>query len=112
MREQPADRRRAWRYPVTLDVAVESHNAISRDVSASGIYFETDASLVPGQQISFALTLERVYPDVRLDLQCLGKIVRVERRNGRLGVAATIDSWSLDPSDRPDGQRSQRGTPS
>jgi PilZ domain len=97
MREPIRDRRGSWRYPVTLDVAVDNHRAISRDVSASGIYFETDASLAPGRTISFAFSLERVYPDVRLALQCVGTIVRVERRNGRRGVAATIDSWSFEP---------------
>src|SRR5262245_25156914 len=96
MREH-LDRRQAGRYPVTLDVAVDHHKAISRDVSASGIYFETDASLSRGQTISFAFTLERVYPDVRLDVQCVGTIVRVERRDGRRGVAVTIDSWSFEP---------------
>jgi len=99
MSEKPAERRQAWRYPVNLDVAVEKKKAVSRDVSASGIYFETDASLAPGQSISFAFTLEQVYPDVRLELQCMGRIVRVERRAGRLGVAATIDSWSFKPSE-------------
>jgi PilZ domain-containing protein len=109
MREQIADRRRAWRYPVILEVAVGNHIAISRDVSASGIYFETDAWLAPGQTFSFAFTLERVYPDVRLDLECAGTIVRVERRKGRFGVAATIDSWSFEPRDtRPDIRRSNR----
>jgi PilZ domain len=100
--EQPvvvssADRRRAWRYPASLGVSLDSGQGVSRDVSASGIYFETDAALAPGQTISFSFNLDNIYPDVRLDLHCKGKIVRVEQRGGQLGVAATIDAWSFEP---------------
>ena len=101
MEENPEDRRRAWRYPVNLDVNLDNGRGVSRDVSASGIYFETDAALTPGQLINFSFVLEKVYPDVRLDLQCAGRIVRVDQRGGRLGVAVTIDNWSFEPSDIP-----------
>lgn len=53
---------------------------------------------MPGQPITFSLTLNKVYPDVQLDLQCTGTIVRVEQHRGRRGIAATIDSWSFEPS--------------
>ena len=101
MQRSPQERRQAWRFPVSLDVNLGSGKGVSRDVSASGIYFETDAALAPGKLISFSFSLEKVYPDVRLDLQCVGKIVRVDKRNGRVGVAATIDTWSFEPSDIP-----------
>lgn len=99
---EPDERRRGWRYPANLDVSLGKGTAVSRDVSASGVYFETDASLVPGQPITFSFTLNKYYPDVQLDLQCTGTIVRVEQRGGRVGVAATIDSWSFEPA-KPDG---------
>jgi PilZ domain-containing protein len=92
-----ADRRRAWRYPAHLGVSLDSGTGVSCDVSASGIYFETDAALSPGETIAFSFNLEDIYPDVRLDLHCTGKIVRVEQRGGQLGVAATIDAWSFEP---------------
>jgi hypothetical protein len=98
---RPPDRRRAWRYPVHLDVNLENGKGVSRDVSASGIYFETDAALTPGQVINFSFCLEKVYPDVRLDLKCAGTIARIDQRGGRVGVAVTIDAWSFEPSDFP-----------
>jgi hypothetical protein len=91
------DRRRAWRYPANLGVNLDAGKGISRDVSASGIYFETETPFAPGQTIAFSFNLEQLYPDVRLELHCKGKIVRVEQRGEQLGVAATIDAWSLEP---------------
>jgi PilZ domain-containing protein len=95
------DRRRAWRYPASLGVSLDSGHGVSRDVSASGIYFETDAPLAPGQTIAFSFKLDNIYPDVQLDLHCKGKIVRIEQRGGQLGVAATIDAWSFEPPREP-----------
>jgi hypothetical protein len=98
--DKPEERRRGWRYPVTLGVSVGKNSGLSRDVSASGVFFETDAPVSPGQPITFSFTLNDVYPNLRLALQCTGKIVRVEQRDGRLGVAATIESWSFESSAR------------
>jgi PilZ domain len=86
------ERRRTWRYPVILDVDLIDGKGISRDVCSAGIYFETDATLPTGHVISFSFALEKVYPDVRLELQCTGRIVRVDRRGRRIDVGATIDS--------------------
>jgi hypothetical protein len=99
--DKPDERRRGWRYPLNLGVSLGRSTGLSRDVSASGVFFETDASVSPGQVITFSFTLNDVYPELRLALQCKGKIVRVEQHEGRLGVAATIESWSLEPSARP-----------
>jgi len=92
------ERRRHWRYPATLEIRLGQSRGVSQNVSASGLYLETDAPLVPGQTITFSLTLNEIYPDVPLDLRCTGIIVRVEPRGRRRGVAVTIDSWSFKPS--------------
>ena len=92
------ERRRHWRYPAALEVRLGEGTGVSHNVSASGIYLETDTPLEPGQRIAFSLTLDKIYPDVPLDLQCTGIIVRVERHARQRGVAVTIDSWSFEPS--------------
>jgi Tfp pilus assembly protein FimT len=104
-----ADRRQAWRYPAHLGVSLDSGTGVSRDVSASGIYFETDAALSPGETIAFSFSLEHIYPDVRLDLHCRGKIARVEQRGGQLGVAATIEAWSFEPPSSAGGRAGYKG---
>ncbi len=68
---------------------------VTRDVSASGVFFETDASYAIGSPISFALNLDTPWGKVMV--RCQGKIVRLERRNKRVGVAVQFTESALDP---------------
>lgn len=54
-------------------------------------------SLTPGASIRLRLVLEHVFPSP-LCLQCQGQIIRVERRGGKVGVAAAITAYQLKPS--------------
>ena len=88
------DRRHAERYPVQIPVQLAQAPALTRDVSASGVYFETDHDLEPGTTLEFSFTLKN--PDgPPLLLSCKGEVVRVERRGAALGVAANITDWHL-----------------
>ena len=62
----------------------------TRDFSASGVFFETDRALRPGAPIRFSLVIGRVSPGLPLRLNCEGRIVRTEPRDGRLGVAVAV----------------------
>ncbi|MEO7741665.1 MAG: PilZ domain-containing protein, partial [Usitatibacter sp.] len=60
-----------------LPVIVEGRAAgITRDVSASGVFFETDEKMAEGNAIEF--TVEFDSPTGKLVLRCSGQIVRVE----------------------------------
>lgn len=91
---EPANRRREPRLAIGLPVELERGNGWTRDVSASGVYFETDRSLSVGAPIEFSLVLAHAEPTV-LRLQCVGRIVRMERQAGKVGVAATITASEL-----------------
>jgi hypothetical protein len=93
----PADKRRATRYQVALPVQLESGNGSTRDISTSGIFFETEESFSPGAEIRFSAVLEHAVPGGPVRLRCEGQIVRVERREGKVGVAATITSYQFEP---------------
>ncbi len=91
--------RRDRRIPVTLPVEWEAGTGLTRDVSASGVFFETTAELPVGEPIQFALVMEHVDPHGPLRLRCEGRIVRVERRGSQgwgLGVAI-VSQW-LEPA--------------
>jgi len=90
------ERREALRLEVRLPVKLEDGDGWTRDVSASGVYFETDESFTPGAPIRFSLLLEHVYLSP-FRLECKGEIVRVERHEGTLGVAAAITAYRLLP---------------
>lgn len=60
----------------------------TRNISASGMYFEIDASCVPGRQIDF--TVEFDSPGGSLLLKCSGEVIRIEPHDGKIGVAVKI----------------------
>jgi hypothetical protein len=89
------DRRKAQRFRVTLPVELEGGSGITRDISVCGVFFETDRTFAPGELIQFTLVLEHMAPGQPVRLQCQGEIVRVERREGNVGVAVAIGAYRL-----------------
>ena len=94
-----SEKRLERRVPAALPVTVEDMAgaiAVTRDVSASGLFFETDAALAPGTDIH--LTVELETPAGRRILKCHGSIVRTETLDNRLGCAVKIlDSQLVRP---------------
>ena len=60
----------------------------TRDVSPSGIYFETKSPIKSGGVIRFSLEFDG--PGEIHSLECTGEVVRIERLDGNLGVAVKI----------------------
>ena len=87
---------RAPRYKAKVPVEFESGKGLTRDFSASGIYFEADRSFSLGQPIEFTIFLEHIDPTGPVRVKCQGEIVRVEEKGKRIGVAATINSYSFE----------------
>ena len=79
------------RVPAVLPVTLEHGAGITRNVSASGLFFETDQLLTPGAAINFSLEFENARGGP-LRLKCEARIVRVEQQVGKIGVAAAITS--------------------
>ena len=94
---QGGESRREERVRAALPVYLgDNLSGTTRDVSASGIFFETDASFAAGGSISFAIDIDA--PAGKMQLNCRGEIVRVERRETRVGVAVRILESSLRPA--------------
>jgi hypothetical protein len=94
------DRRKAPRFQVTLPVELLEGTGITRDLSAFGVFFETDRVFALGEVIQFALVLEYIDPRQPVRLQCRGQVVRLERQNNTLGVAVAITAYRLDAQSR------------
>ena len=90
------DRRRVQRFRVTLPVELKGGTAMTRDLSACGVFFETAQTFVPGQSLRFTLVLAHVDPGRQVRLQCQGRVVRVEPYSIGLGVAVDITAYRLD----------------
>lgn len=75
-----------------LPVQIGEGQGQTRDISVSGIYFETDDTFAPGSEVDFSVDLEHASPKGPMRLVCKGRIVRVERKGGRVGVAVAVAS--------------------
>lgn len=85
--EKRLERRVAATLPVALRDMADAR-AITRDVSASGLFLETDAVISPGSVISLVVEIET--PAGKRVLNCRGSVVRVEKMDARLGCAVRI----------------------
>ena len=107
MAEPQQEKRAARRFALHIPVSVgrgenSSHDEVAqvRDVSARGISFYLDSSIVQGSPIAFTLTLP---PEITLTesirVQCKGRVVRVDEgeSNGKLSVAAVIEEYEFLP---------------
>lgn len=69
----------------SLPVAIGGAPGKAIDVSASGIYIETQVSHTLGSPVSVALDLDT--PWGKVVIQSQGTIVRIEQREEKIGVA-------------------------
>ncbi len=91
IRESGAEKRLEHRVAAALPVTLEGAggvNTVTRDVSASGLFFETDAVLAPGAMINLVMELET--PGGKRVFHCQGSVLRVEAAANRIGCAVKI----------------------
>ncbi len=86
--------RREPRFESDLAVELEGGSARARNVSASGIYFETSMPLRKGAELRFTVQFAPI-EGAPLRMQCRARVVRVERLVGRFGVGATIQHFDF-----------------
>ena len=89
------DKRAAPRFPIALSVKLEHGEGCTRDVSATGVFFTTQGSFVPGARVKFSIELENADPNGVMQITCEGEVVRVEPRAHAIGVAVRIDSYDF-----------------
>lgn len=88
-------KRNEERVSIARPVKLKRETGVTRNVSASGVFFETNADYAAGSKISFAIEVDGLREE-KMMFKCKGQIVRVERRNGRVGVAVRIVTSMLE----------------
>jgi PilZ domain len=83
------ERRKGERYKLALPVQLNDGTGTTCDISTSGIFFETESAHSIGGTIRLFLNFEHE------TLQCEGRVVRVEPRNGQFGVAVELKSYGF-----------------
>jgi hypothetical protein len=92
------EQQRAERISLARPVQLERGIGVTQNVSATGVFFETGEDHAAGSEINFAIELDGPQGK-KLMLRCRGEIVRVERRDGKLGVAAKIVASKVELTD-------------
>ena len=91
-------KRRHERVPSAIPFILEDGSgAITRDLSPSGVYFETEGDLEVGSTIRFSLAFDN--PSGDLLFTCVAKVVRIRPVDGKLGVGAQIVESELERKD-------------
>jgi hypothetical protein len=100
-KKTPAERRRARRRPVVLPIELlaDDGNGHTLNLSESGVFFETEEEFSPNARISLSLVLPHVHPLPPIRMTADGRIVRVESRNGRFGIAVAFTGCRYDTAD-------------
>lgn len=97
------DRRVAPRYQVRVPILFEGGEGMTRDISGTGVRFETASFLSPGASIRFALPFGRDGAGERFTVTCEAHVVRVEDASqgasGRYLVAARSGQIRFAPAD-------------
>jgi hypothetical protein len=81
------ERRIGERFKLALPVQSKNGAGMTRDISTSGIFFETVSAYAIGDTIRLSLNFEHD------TLQCEARVVRMEPRNGQFGVAVELTSY-------------------
>jgi len=85
MKRKAKEKRMGERLGAALRVKLGKLLGVTRDVSASGVFFETDAAYAVGSKVHFEINLDTPWGKTVCD--CDGRIVRVERHDGAVGIA-------------------------
>lgn len=85
----------------TLPVRVlgDKVTGVTRNLSFSGVYFETDSRYQVGSMIK--MTIDFDGPQ-KMQLECEGTIVRVEEQGSRVGVGVRMNTHNLEIAHSPD----------
>jgi len=82
---------------MTLPVELERGSGITRNISTSGVFFETDQVFSTGALIRLTLVLEPTFPGIPTCLHCQGQIVRAEQHEEKVGVGVAFTSYRFEP---------------
>jgi hypothetical protein len=86
------DQRSDERFKSNLTIKLAQGKGIAHNVSASGMYFVTDVALPQGKPVKFTFEFQDL-PGGTIHLNCIARVVRVEKRGNKKGVGVAFDSF-------------------
>jgi len=83
------EKRREERIKLEVPVMLLTGVGMSRDISGSAIYFETEQFLPRGCPVNFLVRLDHDCLDSPLHLHCRGLVMRVDAAGEKFGIVAS-----------------------
>lgn len=80
----------ADRFDTELPIEINGIQSLTKNISATGVFFETDTHQVPGSHIQF--TVEVVVRGQKFKPVYKGEVTRVEKNDDKTGVAVKLDT--------------------
>ena len=101
MAQPQPEKRSTRRFSLELPVKLVDHEygvttAQTRDVSSRGVYVYLESTIAEGIPLEFVMTLPtEITLSDPIRVHCSGHVLRVEKHNGRQGVAVSIDRYDF-----------------
>jgi len=89
------ERRRAPRYRIDAEIAVDDGTGRTIDLSSNSVYFEAARPLTPGDEVVLVFPFEH---SGGACVRCTARVVRVDVRGDLFGIAATYEPVSFNVS--------------
>ncbi|MFC5497563.1 PilZ domain-containing protein [Caenimonas terrae] len=96
-RVEDPDHRAAARFDTAMTVDVSGHKAEAHNISATGVYFETDVDMPLGSLVN--LSVQFTHGGRKHWVSCEGKVVRVTHADGHHGVGAQLTTPFFSPEE-------------
>ena len=95
--QRGSEQRAAARFDTRLPIRIDGAHGVARNISNTGIYFETDVQQAPGQLVN--VMVEYTVMGRKRQLMCEGQVLRVQSRDdGGVCVAARLLSPFFAPN--------------
>lgn len=97
--EKRSTRRFLLELPISITFAGNADGELTaqtRDVSSRGVFMYVNSEFAEGVTVEFVMTLpQEVTLAEAIRVRCTGRVLRVENRDHRQGVAVTIDNYDF-----------------
>lgn len=101
MAQPQPEKRSARRFALELPITITSLNntavqltAQARDASSRGVFMYLEAECAEGATLEFIMTVPRELTKTDR-VKCTGRVLRRETREGRRGIAVSIDEYDF-----------------
>ena len=89
-------KRLAARFDSQLPIELNGKQGLTRNISATGVYFEAQPDQVPGSIVQFVVEVD--VQGQKLKMVCKGEVVRIDHKDGVVGIAVKLaHSFFTDP---------------